>query len=104
MLIKIFKRSVFINLLSFLAVIIPTQVTDANSLANRYVDHKQDSNIADAIGSKQHVISIYNQLARGLKANPAGDAGLAKDTGLKLMDNGFISLNTLMRVTLPTIL
>lgn len=96
--IKIFKRSLFIYLLSLLAVIIPSQITDANSLAYRYVDHVKDNNIADAIGRKQHVISVYNQLARGLKANPAVDTGLAKDTGLKLMDNRFITLITLVRV------
>ena len=81
-----------------MAVIIPSQITDANSLAYRYVDHVKDNNIADAIGRKQHVISVYNQLARGLKANPAVDAGLAKDTGLKLMGNRFITLITLVRV------
>ena len=96
--IKIFTRSKFIYLISLLAVIISSQITDANSLAYRYVDHVKDNNIADAAGRKQHIISLHNRLVRGLKANPAVEAGLARDTGLKLMGNRFITLITLVRV------
>jgi len=96
--IKIFKRSVFLCLLSVLAVVIHSQITAPNSLAYRDVDHVQDKNIPDSVRGNQLVISGDNRLARVLKGNPAGDAESLKDTGLMLMGNRFVTLMTLVRV------
>jgi len=79
--IKIFKRSVFLCLLSVLAVVIHSQITGPNSLAYRDVDHVQDKNMPDSVRGNQLVISGVNRLARGLKGNHAGDAESLKDPG-----------------------
>ena len=56
--IEIIKISVFICLLSFLAVAIHSQIKDPNSLTYRDFTPVQDKNVPDAVGGKQHVSAI----------------------------------------------
>lgn len=78
--IEIFKRSVFIGLLSLCVVEIQTQITDANLLAYRNID------LSNSDSKKQHV------------TNAIGNARTPKDTVFTLLGNRFVTLITLVRV------